>query len=139
MQTLKSLDELANVPMEQILGDGAVLGTSTDAPTGHTAWEHSVDRHEVAFIRKVAKIERMLRRNDIRFSYEDDKFVLARYSKGSEYPLLGYVRINDSDYSFGTEELDYTWSTRVSDIVYAVKCWMNGMSFKGVEKLFDLQ
>ena len=37
------------------------------------------------------------------------------------------------EYAFGTEELDYNFSPRLSDVIYAVKMWLGGASFSDIE------
>jgi hypothetical protein len=118
-QVLHSLAELAGISVEEFI---------TKVPE---AWESSIDRHELAFIRRVGKVERMLRRNNIRFQFdEEERFVLSRYRKGSEYPLLGYIRINEKDYSFGTEDTDYAWNECFSEVLRKIKAWLGGASFE---------
>lgn len=122
-QILHSLSELANVAIDTTPAEVHVP----------TAWENSIDRHEIAWVKKVGRMEAILRRNHIRFRFENDEFRVERYRKNSDYPQYGYIRVYSSEYAFGTEELDYNYSPRITDVVYAVKQWLGGASFSSIE------
>lgn len=118
---LHSLSELANVAVEP---------AQVHVPT---AWEHAIDRYELAWVKKVGRVASLLQRSRIRFRFADDEFRVERYRKGSDCPQYGYIRVYGNEYAFGTEDLDYNWSTRVTDVIYAVKLWLGGASFASIE------
>ena len=121
-QILHSLEELAQVQ----------LGFST--PQQVTAWANALDRSELAQIKRLARVVKTLTRNGIRFHFTDEwEFRISRYRKGSDVPMYGYLRVYAGEYAFGTEELDYNFSSRLSDVVYAVKMWLGGASFSDIE------
>ena len=120
---LHSLSELANVAID-------TTPTQVHVPE---AWENSVDRHELAWVKKIGRVENHLRRAKIRFRFIDDEFRVERYRKNSDYPQYGYIRVYDNEYAFGTEELDYNYSSRMTDVLYAVKQWLGGASFSSIE------
>ena len=120
---LHSLADLANVAID-------TTPTQVHVPE---AWENSVDRHELAWVKKIGRVENHLRRAKIRFQFIEDEFRVERYRKNSDYPQYGYIRVYDNEYAFGTEELDYNYSPRMTDVLYAVKQWLGGASFSAIE------
>jgi hypothetical protein len=119
---------------QEVLHSLEELGGITLTPTHvEQAWERSIDRSELAWVRKVGKVENILRRNKIRFSFIEDTFRIERYRKNSDYPQYGYIRVYQGEYAFGTEEFDYNWSSRITDVVNAVKQWLGGASFSAIE------
>ena len=59
----------------------------------------------------------------------DSNNVFAKIIRG-EIPSK---KVYDNEYAFGTEELDYNYSSRMTDVLYAVKQWLGGASFSSIE------
>lgn len=99
--------------------------------TGGTPIEE-LSSYEKRYCHKVSILYNKMRRLGVRGHWNGSGFEVERYVLDSEYPMIRYLTVNmeTNDYSFGTENEDLVYSTRVSEVVEAAKKWCNAKFIK---------
>lgn len=99
--------------------------------TGGTPIEE-LSSYEKRFCHKVSILYNKMRRLGVSGHWNGSEFEVERYVLDSEYPMIRYLSVNmeTNDYSFGTENEDLVYSTRVSEVVEVAKKWCNAKFIK---------
>lgn len=126
MAKIKNLQDLSSIELEL---DRDILEPFDPEYLSNEPYQiPDISSYEKKFFRKVSILENKLKRAGIRFDWNEyeECFRVWKYRNGSEYPTYRYVRVNmdEGDYSFGTENEDLVFDTKVSVVVTAVAKWI---------------
>lgn len=126
MAKIKNLQDLSSIELEL---DRDILEPFDPEYLSNEPYQiPDISSYEKKFFRKVSILENKLKRAGIRFDWDEyeECFRVWKYRNGSEYPTYRYVRVNmdEGDYSFGTENEDLVFDTKVSVVVTAVAKWI---------------
>lgn len=85
-----------------------------------------IKRSEKTFLRKVSTMEKELRKAKVPFRWDNRLRCFYTWKDaGTGYDYIMYIRINEKDYSFGSENWDDFYDTRAKSVANAAKEWRN--------------